>query len=355
MISIFLSILDHFLKFHEQLTKILDLKLFSFSILVILLYGLFLNFNFVVLSITNLFFPTNTQSIEYLFKWPFGGYVQLLFIIFLVSVFVNRKLIFFSLNNHNFFSFYRDLNKQIATESEFIYYWEKYTQICQLLDREYWYLDEESHLNGIVLIYRRIHQKFSLLSLLNKRNIKTANTQEDLDYQDRVMILSFIQKICDYVIQYHPERHLKVKEDSIDNALKEIQLEDDFIEIISYCHIDGKGFLTTLALQNLIAISLLLPQIKRIKILKLLKSMPIQNIGWLNRRLFEAILINVAMDSMSKNEWELLIMELKNLNKEILSFEPKLVFDERIEKIKGNFKNQILSKYILGGGFEYAP
>lgn len=355
MISIFLSVLDHVLKFQEHITKVLDLKLFSLSALIIFIYGIFLNYDFAVQYTFNLLYPTNNLYENYIFIWPFGGYVQIIIILFIASILLNRKLFFYFLNKNSFFRFYNGLNVKINDDLKFNEHWKNYIQICQIMDKKYCYLDEESHLNGIILIYRRINQKFCFLSLLNKRNIKTANTQQDLDYQEKVMILSFIQKICDYVIKYNPEIHLQVKEDSIDKGLKEIQLENSYIDIISYCHIDGKGFLTTLALQNLIVISLLLPQQKRIQILELMNAMPIQNIGWLNRRLFEVILVNVALNSMSKSEWDKLVNEIIQLSKEISSIEPKLVFDERVEKIKGDYKEQVLSKYIVEKGFQYAP
>jgi len=177
---------------------------------------------------------------------------------------------------------------------------------------------------------------------------------DDITYQEKVMLNSYINQLCEYIIDYNHENHLEVLKDSITERFKKAQLEQELIDIIYYCHFDGYGFLSTLALENLIGIYLSLPQDRRVKILDILTSIPVKrNIGWLNRRVFEVILIGVVLDSMSTNDWDQLIENLKGLDVEICSIRPKLFFDKRIELLKNKFKEEMLVKYLQKQGFNY--
>ena len=350
MLDLFFTGLDYGLRFHEQLRKIIDLKLYFFVLVVVALYTAYLNIH-LLQDPQMLLFTESTKDMA--LRWPFGGYIQFIIVLLVASMVINRKVIVFLLKKKYFFAFYDSLSNKISNKDDFVEVWSKYENLCKILERKHRFIDEDSHYNGIVLIYRRINQRCYAQSVLLRRNVNTATMDDDIEYQEKVMLNSYIQKICEYVIDYNHETHLELHDELIIKRFKQTQLEQELINTIKYCHIDGYGFLSTLALENLIGISLLLPQDHRVKILEVLASMPVNNIGWLNRRVFEVVLIGVVSGSMSPNEWHHFTEDIKRLDEEICNIHPKLMFDERVELIKSKFKEKMLAKYLQKQGFRY--
>jgi len=336
------------------LFKILvDLKYFIISVILFLLIQIAANFAYFERSILNFLFPIYypldpTSDIS--FQWfPFGGVGFLILCLFFMSIVINRKLWIYITNKKIFLQFYQSLDTNIKTNQDFRNKWNLYQILCKRLDKNHRYIDEDIHTDGISLIYRQMSVTYSRKAKSKRRNTNTDEWTTDVEYQRRVLLYNFIQKICNFVISYDPERHLQIKDEQIVNAFNSIQLDEDFIKIIEYCHLDGKGFLTTLALENLIAISMTLPHEKRVVLLQILRKINTNNLGWLNRRIFEVLLVNVALRDLSDSEWESLIIDVNRANETIASITIRYVFDETVEKYKNAFRETVLKKYLNEG------
>ncbi len=357
MLDFIWRLVDYGPIFYDYVKKVIDIKIVVISILIISILEVLVNINYLQKQILNLlspdFFPIES-GYSSTFQWyPFGSVVPLIIILLIIAAVINQKLFVYLSNKKYFFQFYDSLDKKIETNQDFRDIWDKYRKICVILDKNYNYLDTKSHDDGITLIFRRLQSYFQSKSKSQRRNVNTSGWTDDFEYQHKIILYNYIQKICEFESQYTPENHLVIKDEFITKPLKQIQLEDELIQIIEYCHIDGKGFLSTLALENLIAISLSLPHEKRLKILKIVKMIRMKNIGWLNRKLFEVILVNVALNYLSDNEWNNLSLDIKKLDDSILAIDPKLTFDERIEKLKDNFKENVLRRYLSAEGLKY--
>ena len=357
LLDILWKVIDYGPRFFDYLKNLINIKIFLIGLAVITFIESLMNLNFLQKNILNFlspdFFPIEPGYTTTFLWYPFGSVVPLIIIVLILSAIINQKLFIYIVNRKYFFQFYDSLDHQIDNNEDFKDVWNKYRQICEIVDMNYRYLNTKSHDDGITLIFRRLHSYFHLKSKQRRRNINTSVWNDDYEYQHKILLYNFIQKICEFEAQYTPENHVDIKEEFITKPLKQIQLEDELIHIIECCHIDGKGFLSTLALENLIAISLSLPHEKRLKILKILKTVETRNIGWLNRRLFEVILVNVALNYLSDNEWNNLSQEVKKVDTAILAIEPKLTFDERIEQIKDDFRENALKKYLSEEGLKY--
>jgi len=350
MIDIILRIVDYGLRFYGQLRKVLDLKIFAPALTIFIIYATYLN-NYYLQNPQLLLSTASTQQTA--FVWPFGGYIQLITLVLIIGTFFNRKLIVLALNYRTFSTFYDALNNRRLNEQEFREIWSRYENVCKRLGKKHWFIDEGTHYDGIMLVYRRINQKCYTNSVILRRNTNTAAMGDDIKYQEKVMLNSYLKAICEYVIEYNHETHKETGDEDICDKFNQIRLEQEFIEIIKYCHADGYGFLSTLALENLVGISLSLPQDRRVKILEILSSIPVMNIGWLNRRVFEVILISVVFNTMPNSELNQFIEDLKKLDEKISNICPKLIFDERIESIKNEFKEEMRIKYLQKQGFNY--
>lgn len=106
------------------------------------------------------------------------------------------------------------------------------------------------------------------------------------------------------------------------------------------CYNDGKGFMSTLNLSLLIIIYLRMPIDKREYIKTFYKNTDYKNIGWLNKKLFESIIIVMMDENPSR---ELHIIEEKLAGSSLDSDDNKY-----------EFRNNILPRRLYQYGIEYA-
>jgi hypothetical protein len=350
MLDLIWDIRDYFPQIYEYADKVIDVKLFGLGAGIIAVYEIITNAAFLQKNAFNLvspdLFPLEPGYSETFHWYPFGSFIPLLIILLVFAAFINRKMLIYLQNRKSFFDFYESLDKKTVNDSrDFKKICLKYEKIGEILNTKFRSLDAKSNDDGITLIFRELRYRYGQRSKFLRRNYDTKLFSNDIEYQQKIQLYDFIQIICDFEIQYTPEKHLEIKDEFITKPLKQIQLENELITIIVSCHTDGKGFLSTLALENMIAISLSLPHKDRIKILEILKSVPTKNIGWLNRRLFEIILVNVALHDFSAAECSNLRDDIKKLDAEISVITPRLTFDERVEKIKTDFREGVSNKY----------
>lgn len=254
---------------------------------------------------------------------PYSEFESILMLGFVVSPFLSRKLIWGVFYFFQFNSFVRILNSKITTKDDFRNAWLYYCRIC--------------HTDNLKrMVPGGIYLKYHLLGLYFNHSLKslqinrTKGKFQDISYQEDLMFISFACIVCDFASSYDARRHYDIASELIEN-LGQISLEKMFRQIIKDCYNDGKGFLSTLALMLLIMIYLRLPN-KKTDVVEFFTDISDLKIGWLNRRVFEAVIATVMIERTPKKE----LVELENelRNSQIVGLEDKYNFWDKVLSVK---------------------
>lgn len=250
----------------------------------------------------------------------------------LASFFISRKSMLSAIYLFEFIKFYKIVNQNVNTKQQFKQAYSYYFWFCNSKNLE-------KMKTGIELTYSLLNFYFNLK--LNSIEVNVTNgEEEDFCHREDLIFISFVTVVCDFISSYDVKKHyilLKKLEDS----LNEIHFEDFLRKMIIDCYNDGKGFMSTLNLSLLIIIYLRIPAEKRKYIKIFYKNNNYKNIGWLNRKLFESIIIIVMMDEDPSSE--LHIIEEKLAGSSLDSDDSKY-----------EFRNNILPRRLYQYGIEYA-
>lgn len=255
-----------------------------------------------------------------------------------VSPFISRKFfcgVFYFLLLRRF---YEVLSSKINTEGSFKRVWSQYRKICRINTRT------RMGLHGIYVGY------YVYMLILDEKlrwlqvNQQTDTTEKDKSFRQNLLFYSFSYQVCNFVCSYNSRRPSVSAIEAIEKPLSEISFEPLLIDTIKSCHIDGEGFLSTLALMLLVLIYLRLPDEKKALVVKSLKSISnlIHKIGWLNRKMVETIIAVSMMESLSPER------KLKELESSLKKAKPTT------EAEKWHFRDNVLKSKILQLRLEHA-
>ncbi len=238
-----------------------------------------------------------------------------------------------------FMQFYKLLYSKINTKEDFKKAFLYYSWFCSA--------ENLKKMNtGIYVGFHILNLHFN--NLLNSTQINiTPSKEEDFSHRDYMTVIPFICLACDLVSSYNRKQHQDIGK-NLEKDLGDIQLEKVYYRIVRDCFIDGgEGFLSTLELMLLIMIHLRTPEEKRKLVREFLEDIYDDKIGWLNRKLFETIIVIAMMDNNSEKILDSLKIKIE---KEGI----KNGKDKYSDNHKYNLRNGLLKQIVSGYGIKYA-
>jgi hypothetical protein len=257
---------------------------------------------------------------------------DIMFVLLIVSFLVNRKTISALMYVIKFKKYFKILNSGIKTKKDFKIAYSYYYWFC--LDNNLKILKP-----GIGLAYTILNLYYCLI--LNSIEINvTTGKEDDLHHREELNFISFICVLCDLVSSYDVRQHY-LDAPKLTDKLRQIYFDNFLIKIFMECYSDGKGFMSTVVLGLLIMIYLKSPFKKRNIIKNFYAVIPEDDYGWLNRKLFESIIIIVMMEENPFDELNIIKEKLEST---------KFANDDD----KYQFRNEILPRRLYKYGIKYA-